>query len=82
MVKIPKIKLDQSINKRLKEKHGKDKANIISECMEECMEAGKEGDELKSCIQECLKRKLGDEEAAKIDVDSIYGLMGHWATVG
>ena len=46
MVKIPKIKLDQSINDRLKEKHGKDNAKIISKCMEECMKAGKEGEVL------------------------------------
>ena len=50
--------------------------------MEECMATGKEGDELKACIKQCLTTKLGAEEAEKIDVDSIYGLMGHWATVG
>ena len=82
MIKIPKIKLDQSINDRLIEKHGKDKGKIISECMEECMKAGKEGDDLKKCILECLNRKLGTKEATKINVDSIYGLMTHWATVG
>lgn len=81
MVKI-KIKLDQSIKKRLKEKHGKDTGNIITECLEECMATGKEGDELKNCIQQCLANKLDATEADKIDVDSIYSLMGHWVTVG
>ncbi len=82
MIKIPDIKLDQSIEKRLIEKHGKKNGKIIAECMEDCMAAGKEGDELKTCIQNCINQKLEAEEAAKINVDSIYSLMGHWVTVG
>ncbi|MFX0036666.1 MAG: hypothetical protein ACFE9I_13620 [Candidatus Hermodarchaeota archaeon] len=81
---IPNLRIDlnQTIRHRLIERHGPRIGLIITECIQECIAAGYKGNDLKDCIEKCLSDKLKEEDYKAIDIDDVFGLLGHWVTAG
>ncbi|MFX1376892.1 MAG: hypothetical protein ACFFA0_13890 [Promethearchaeota archaeon] len=65
----------KSNKKRLDKFFGKDKANAIIECLEDCVNQGKTGSELKECVKECLMTQKGFDERSADDSVTIMAFI-------
>ena len=77
-----RIDLNQTVRHRLIERYGPTIGRRIAEAIQECIVEGHTGTALRDCIKKRLQDIIDTGKMTEANIDNIYSLMDHWATVG
>lgn len=77
-----RIDLNQTLRNRLIERYGPSVGNSITEAIQECIVEGHTGTVLRDCVKKRLQDVIEAGKMTDANIDNIFSLMDHWATIG